>query len=172
MTAEAVRSETPVYSEDTISTIIATGYRSLEGRKRARAKSEPDLKVHDASPSLPDSYEPTQRTGSTNRGYVRFVKIFLHGLFVISPDSYLVTTIPMSTGLPNGCLCLGNIIWYTFYIGLAKDRLVAIRGLQCIFSLWLSHGKGQRLSIISYGSCTDISRRCGKWAGPNFDDFF
>jgi len=86
VTAEAVRSETPVYSEDTISTIIATGYRSLEGRKRARAKSEPDLKVHDASTSVPDSYEPTQRTGSTNRGYVRFVKIFLHG-FGISPDS-------------------------------------------------------------------------------------
>ena len=54
----------------------------------------------------------------------------------------------MSTGLPNGCLCLGNIIWYTFYIGLTKDRLVAIRGLQCILSLALSREGAKAVDYI------------------------
>lgn len=82
MTAEAVHSETPVYSEEVASTGSNassltmgsgdTGYRTIEGRKRI--KSETATSVSGETSSRESSFRNGSRRGSgfSNKGYLRF----------------------------------------------------------------------------------------------------
>ena len=79
MSPEAVRSETPVYSEDVNTTMMTVGFTNTgcsSNERRKRAKSEPGGAVGGAEEPeyVADKNEPKQRSGSTNRGYVRSVK--------------------------------------------------------------------------------------------------
>ena len=78
MTAEAVRSETPIYTEDANTVMMAvgcanSGYRTKE--RTLRAKSEPSVAMRGAEkPDCLDGNDSKQASGSTNRGFIRFVR--------------------------------------------------------------------------------------------------
>lgn len=61
---ECVRSETPVYSEEAAPSLLATGYKSLVGKRRVRATREPVVIVGDAREQNLHGKEPVECTGS------------------------------------------------------------------------------------------------------------